>query len=439
MAIHKSRYEVGEDVFHFETQAHATKVYDRTGKELGTVADLLLEGKNVDGGEFKALKTTGIYSVKGVKGFPEGIPNDKRAILAIRSIGDTSKPDLIFYQVIGANGMIFENTIAGGKESGWVSGGVAIDNSITGINVNIGAMEALTTNQKGSLVEAINSVNDLVGANSSLITSLNNKFTKFEKHNHDDRYVKKTGGAIEGDLTLGNGNGLKLKNKDNVAVNFVNIDEENKVTVGDTSTPINISSKDGLKVNGHKVFTSENNGAGSGIDADKLDGLDSDQFARLGELNTFKKDLTIAHGAKLKIAQGGIDFTRNDGKVTSQIVGRTDGGLEIFNNDIKNIVVDSKGNTTLGSNLYLNAKLGEKRLLFKLNDKDQGIGLYRNSNSKYLGVFNYEDDKFIAQFGTGAGKDGVSFRQAIEVQGRKLFLQGSTPTGNIPAGSIWIS
>lgn len=444
MTIRKSRYEVADDIFHFETSGSLVQIFDREGKQLGNLNELCFEGKVIDGVDFKSIKTTGNYNVKGLKGVPSTIPADKRAILSIRSIGNPNNLDVIFYQIIGANGVISENTIAGGKESGWGNGGVTLDNAIKNITNNIGDTSKLTTKQK-DVVSAINEVITGIKSDRTAMATHVKDYIEFKKHNHDDRYIKKDGGAMDGNLTLKNGNGIQLRKADGKDINYVNIDKKDKVTMGDTSVHINIMSKNGLEVNGHKVFTSENAGEGSGIDADKLDGLDSKKFVRTDIDNQLYGNLHL-HNAKgimidinEKNVEGGICFRRKDGKNAATVHANAGGELLFFTNGVMNTKLKTNGTVNTKSNIELDISSGEKRVVFKLNDSDAGIGLYRNKNSGYLGIYDWAKGNFIAQFGTGKDKNAVGMNQAPYIQGRRLFLQGGQPSGDIPVGSIWVS
>src|SRR5699024_6903910 len=78
----------------------------------------------------------------------------------------------------------------------------------------------------------------------------------------------------------------------------------------------------------------------------------------------------------------------------------------------------------------------ESKLLFKLASGDKGIGFVRNNGDKNLRMYNYTSGSTV--FTVAENDNVLQLQREVQIQGRKLFLQGSTPTGNIPVGSIWI-
>lgn len=441
MAIRKAQYTVGDDTLHFETQDRSVNILDPNGKTLGTLNELAFQGKQIENVDFRSIVGSGLYKVKGLTGVPTTIPVDKTAILQIRSIGDPNKPDVIHYQIVGPNGVIADNTIAGGKETGWSSGGVTLETALQSISNTLGDVSLLKTSAKN----LVSSINEVIGTNAITDKSIVDLSKKFTDHNHDKAYLGLNGGTLNGNLLFANNNGIRLKKSDGAEINFANIDDKDKVTMGDTSVHINLMSKDGLEVNGYKVFTSQNSGEGSGIDADKLDGIDSKQFARTDQTNEMYGNIHL-HDAKgliidinEKDVEGGIVYKRANQTTIASIHSNVSGELLFYNNGTQNTKLKSNGTIYSKANIELDASSGEKAIIFKLNAADKGIGFYRNNSSKYIGVYDWQNDNFIVQFGSGKNMDAVSFNQAPYISGRRIFLQGGTPSGDIPAGSIWVS
>ena len=122
MAIKRAKYWNNHNVFHFETDDRQVLILDKNNNTIGTLREMLFTGKVVSGGNFKDIKHSGVYRVKGLQGMPSNIPADKECILAVTAVGDVNNPDMILYRLISPNGVITENTVSGSQASGWMSG-----------------------------------------------------------------------------------------------------------------------------------------------------------------------------------------------------------------------------------------------------------------------------------------------------------------------------
>lgn len=77
MARIQSKYRINHDVFHFETDDKQVLILDKNNNSLGTLREMLFTGKTINGGNFRDIKHSGVYRVKGLQGMPDNIPSDK--------------------------------------------------------------------------------------------------------------------------------------------------------------------------------------------------------------------------------------------------------------------------------------------------------------------------------------------------------------------------
>lgn len=409
---------------------------------LGTLNELAFKGKVVENVDFHTLKHTGVYNVKNLGGIPSNIPNDKRAILSIISVGNTDNPDVILYRLIGANGVITENTIAGNSESGWGTGGVSLKNTIENINNSIGRLNELRTQAK----DVSGAINEVLNKANGIDWNLGQLKKEYASHNHDDRYVLKHGDTLEGNVVVGNNSSFKVMNNGGKQYNFSRLDGSDHMVLGDQAYHISIQSKDGLEVNGHKVFTTENSGEGSGINADLLDGIDGRNFARRDDSNDMYGELNLMDGHTLNIfsranASGGrddstINFMRGtDGRRAGYI--RTVGDRLALGLGDREIWSYNQYNSVTNNDIVLNAQRdSEVRMQFGHDGNRIGF-YYSNTSRQELGIYDWGKNNWVMTL-YKEGRPDLQTPNAPMFQGRRIYLQNNQPGGNIPYGSVWI-
>ena len=431
MSTHNSRYSVGDEIYHFETEGKSVVIYDDNKNALGTLNDLGFKGKVVENVDYKTIKTTGVYNVKGLKNVPTNIPSDKRAILSVTAIGDTNNPDVIFYKLIGANGVITENTVSGSSSSGWGNGGVTLENTINTIKTDLNNTKADLNNTKGDLGNAKQSLNDLTG--------------KFNSHNHDGRYISRGGDTIQGNFAVKAGSGYQFVRQNGQYVNMANVGSDDNFNLGDGNLHLQINSKNGMEVNGHKVYTTENAGEGSGIDADKLDGINSSSFVRKDNYNVINTTLDVRNKGNVLVTvddnyDSGLYFRRNDDFRVAGVLAKPNGEMSFQNYGGESAKFMADGVLKLNIGQYLVAETNKKAYLeFRQHSWTSGIG-FQMDDKDSLHVVNWKSgDKNIMDFGYGKNGEAIYINESPYIRGRRLFLQDDTPSGDIPNGSIWIS
>lgn len=376
MGTKRAIYWKAGNKVHFETDDKAVKIIDDNNNEIGTLKQLAFEGKPVSNISYRDIKRTGIYMVHGFKDrdLPTGVPNDKNCILSVTAVGaDPNNPDVIFYKIITPAGKTIENTVSGSVQSGWGEGGIDLRNTINTINNSIGRASDL-----GGVTIA-----QYAKDNRNKITSLdsreNSHYQEFKNHNHDDRYVRKTGDAINGGITFGSSGKTAS----------IGFDETGKFVIGGNTQQTEIKGKGSLLYNGQSVLTSS-----SYIDADAVGGHSASDFIIDGGLS--------GDGIKLS-GEAAISAYNRTGKLYFGEDGTVNlrngqSGLELYNS---------------GFALYGN-----------------GVTLSHNGVVDWHGVT-------VMKWDTTSADPGVSFEYAPLITGARLFI-GQDPAGWIPDGSVWI-
>lgn len=443
----ESQYQHGNAVYYFETDDRSVKILDENNNELGTLDQLAFNGKPVTGGDFKDIQHTGIYKVKGLSGLPNNIPADQECMLSVQSIGN----GLRLYRLIAPNGIIIENTVAGNSQSGWGSGGIGLRNTIDSINHSLGSINDLQTENK-NLTAAINEVLAKAKADQ---TANNNRLEKLENKNFDSRYLMQTGGKMTGNVVMRNGYAYQFETSKGLTADLGYMDDHDKVHVGAWNYPLELNGKGDLIYNGAKVFTDQNAGKGSGLDADKLDGLDSNAFVHTSGSDTKYGPLQLYESRlDFKLKDGddhatGLTFTNKDNKVVSEILVTGIGDIR-FNPGGKNFktppfTFDQLRNFVQYGGAHV-IRSAEPNLNFQTWDEDtgefdSGVGFFKPSwDSGSLAVGNWNTRDVVAQFAFGKNHEAVRLAHSpyIGEHNRRLFLQDEQPTGEIPYGSIWI-
>ena len=444
MSIKKSIYKIkgknGYDSYHFESDTDQIQVLDSNNNVLGTIKEFAQEGKVVTSGKITDLKVNGLYRIKNVTGLPPEVDGGKISILSITGVGSITAPTLVNYQLITENGSIFNKMVVPGKSSTeWSSGGTKLQNSINTLISNFGTLSSLNTSSKTTMVGAINEVNTNLKSLKSLYDKHVTDYNTFKNHNHDERYIKKSGDKISGDLSFSVGTGIKAFNADGIAFNVIKQNSGGELEVGNKNTPINLYGSN-IYHNGKKIWTETNDGKGSGLDADKVQGLDASEFAQLSKRNDFKNDVAVREGKSIifqsNSASSGV-FWRNEKGDTLGSIKNDNNTLNFYNGTTLNTQILSNGTIVSKGKLEFDATKTEGHVNIRISAKDKGMGMYRNNSSKYLGFYDWDRSKRLAYFDN---KDGFMYLDnAPSITGRKLFLQSATPGGSIPEGSIWIS
>lgn len=455
MAIKRAKYWNNHNVFHFETDDRQVLILDENNNTIGTLREMLFTGKVVSGGDFKDIKHSGVYRAKGLQGVPSDIPADKECILAVTAVGDVNNPDMILYRLISPNGVITENTVSGAQASGWMSGGVGLQNTIKGINGSLGEVSRLETKAK-DLASAVNELNSLAHGTEGDLQKLNQRFNG---HDHDDRYVNQTGDTMSGDLAMANGGHYHVFNKAGARANFGYMDGNDVLTVGDSRYPLRLVGNGNLTFNGKSVFLAD----GSAKNADKLNGLTSDAFIQVNENDVKRGNLGFSPNHHIEFDVSGTDKrlinlkSGNDqiGTFTSDSQGNVfykSGQSEFAFKGHDNVM---ELNHTWGINLqnHINDNF-EPRIVWRRLDEnnapmDGGIWLcqpakwggWSDDEKKHTVVWwNGRTNQQIAQY--GFGRDGEAVRifhsPYIGEHASRLFIQNEQPSGDVPYGSVWI-
>lgn len=444
MAIKQAQYKItlanGEDIYHFETDDNMVKIVDGNKNVLGTFKEYGMEGKVVTSGAFTDLKVTGIYKVTNLTGLPSGYAIGKMSILSVKAVGRVGNPDLISYDLFSQTGDVYHNVVLGSTPTGWTSGGTTVKNALSTLTNGIGDLTKLNTTAKGSLVNSVNEVSLKLNSTASTLTTLTSDFATFKGHNHDDKYVIKSGDTMNGNLVMSNAKRVQFKSTTGSVVNLIGANEKNEILLGNANTPLMIYGSKAT-FNGSEIWHEGNDGSGSGLDADKLDGIDSSQFSQLAKENIFTKNQIFNQAVILGSNGSGynrIIYKDSNNKEITALKFEDNGKMVIQVKDGANdIEVHPDGHIVTPSDITISSKDKWAGLRFSRDGVKKGIGFEIDRGSGNLAFHNWDNDKtgFYFDYDTGT----IEFSSAISISGRKLYLQSSTPTGSRKTGDIWIA
>lgn len=438
LAIFKSQYNIKNksgqyDTYHFESSQGQIKVIDKNKNIIGTLEEHMFTGKLVQDVDIKTIKVSGMYKIRNLTGLPAGVSGDKIHILSVKAIGEINNPEVINYQIIEQNGSVHNKTIVGAVESLWSNGGTSLQNVINGLINDFGNKHNLITKDRANLVSAINEVKSDFNNLSSNFGDNKSDFDSFKNHNHDGRYLRSdTTSALMSVVAVEQNGGLGVKRGSGKVDNLVKVNSDGGVEIGNVDSSINIYGANNFLYNGQKVWTEVNDGHNSGLDADKLDGLEAISFAQKTEANIFTREQSFKGGANL--TDSAINWNNGSVKFNPTAINVSNSGKNVLS-------IGVNGRQTLsGTDLIANYSGGTETLLnFKLSAGEKGIGFVRNSGNTDLRLYNYNVGASGAEVFRVKQSDNVAeFAREIQISGRKLYLQSSSPTGAIPEGSIWI-
>lgn len=415
------------ETIHHETSAKQVKLFDEKMKEIGNLEGVL-NGKDTGQAEVDILtmKYSGSHIVRKMKNPPKPIGNI--TILQSLAVGSLGSPDFVHFTLTYPSGEVFNATVVGSKSSGWSSGGQALKESLDLTNTEVAANKTA------------------IAANEKILSTLKISHEKlssdFTGHNHDSSYLKLSGGTVTGDIGLRHGGSFKFVSAQGDKKDFATYSVANGAVLGDATVSLEIKSKNEIKHNGKKLWSEVNHGKGSGLDADKIHGVSGNDIAQLTKLNRFKQETYIDNGKSLSFqssgAISGIYWLNDNGATRSSIRSTSDGSIQFYGTGgASSTKVDGSGNIVSSKALYFNSSLGENKIVYQLSGTDKGMGMYRNKNSQYLGFYDWNKSKRLGYFDHVNGN--LYLDESPSIKGRKLHLQGSTPTGSHKVGDIWIS
>ncbi|HDR7066876.1 TPA: hypothetical protein QCW42_003982 [Bacillus cereus] len=451
MVIKKSKAKIHNgtdyDTLHYETQAEQVKIVGTSGIT-SDFNEMFLLGKLLQGVNLNTVKENGLYRVKGCTNSPSGMVTTTTYLMKVDAVDTVALQT--FYDHAGND--THQRAIVGNTVGAWSAGGKKTNDAIATINASIGSIASLKTSDKTSVVSAVNEVQTEVDValkkasdNATAIAQLGKDSTN---HNHDNTYLKLSGGSLSGGLSVANNQSISGKNTGGSAINIGRISVANAVIIGDTSaqTVIHTNTKKTLKfydgIEEHSVWHTGKMGSGSGLDADKLDGIHANQFARVDEEPNFQKNLIMTDGKDIVLRAPA-------GSMNSGDLVFAEGG----NGEIGRVFVDSSGTLVMRSQYYgdmrvrhdgvitseygmeFNSKNKETDLKFRADDGDKGMGFYMNNNSKQMGLYDWNNDRYF--FTANRNESMMEFNNQIRIQGKRLHIRGDAPSG-ASYGDIWI-
>lgn len=443
--VKNAKYHVSDngkwEVVHYETSDEMVKFLDENGNEIGTLQDLANGGKILDSVDPSTVKYSGVYRITNPTGAPSNFADGQTAILSVQAVGPVGNPDFVHYTLIHQDGSIYDSTSVGAVASGWTSGGKSMEETVGDIKDKLGEIGILSTTAK-NVTGAINEVLTHSKTVKTDLANLKKDYATYKSHNHDSTYVKLSGGNLTGNLSMLAGKSYRFRSAQGTQINFASYTADVGYKIGDANTVMNVASKSNLTHNGKKIWTEANDGKGSGLDADKLQGVAATGYALLSRGdNKFTGDISVWSGKSLLFKTNGTNsgiFWRDERNNTKASIKHGGNGSILFaNGGTVHQRIESNGVWTGGKPIELNAANNQCHFKIKLSSSDEGMGMYRNTNSKYLGFYNWKRDKRLAYF--DEADDTFNIDYAPRIQGRRLWLQSGTPSGSHKTGDIWIS
>lgn len=435
MTIRRAKYNVqgtnGTDNIYFETDQQSVKVLDGSKNSKGSIDDYLFKSKTVTSGAITSLKVSGNYRVKGLSDMPAGLSSTVYHMLEVTSVGaDINNPTMTKYTFTDSlTGKSYERTSIASSQ--WKLVGSSLQDSLTDLTNNVGNAKDLKTTSK-SVTGAINELLSKINTASSSVNSLKNESST---HNHDSRYVLKDGDSkVNGNVGLFYGKSLTATDASGNKKNLVGTGTNGTVNVGDVNAITNLYGQGNqLKYNNNKLWHDGNDGKGSGLDADLVQGKDGSKLVSVDDANSFTKlnrfEKGISLGSDITWAKGSAKFTVN-------------GGVDFYAGEHSPLSLNINGMMKSGR-LILDSVAGfEPELRFKTSNGYAGIAW--SKQWKELAFQNWAGNRTV--FSIGDESDFPNFNRSIAIRGKKVFIQGSDPvndvdawSGAIPEGSIWFN
>lgn len=427
--------------YHYETQAGQVKILDSTGNIVSSVEEMLLKGKEVASVNLNTLTSTGMYRVKNCTGSPVSMPSEIPYLFTVESTGDISKQT--FYDMLKSTlyvRVIYQKTVGE-----WTAIGKVVSDDILNVKNAVGTMSSLKTKANSDLVNAINEVNALSKSNSLEIADLIRAQTESTP----------MASQMSTFSLVGQGSNFEVENEESYlgrstggrSLNIGKIDSLNNVVIGDEladSTIIQakkgvISVNDGTKV--QKLFHTGNMGIGSGLDADKVQGVLGQNLARRDVDNYLKGDQFIQDGKRLVLKSselnsqsGSIKFVDSKNETLGEISTSASGDLLFQAGAIVHHSMKSTGELLSHHNHVLDNTHRDVGIKWRKSPLDKGVGF---SLARATDKLNLQDwEKGTSIFSVDRADGVVNFANGIMVQGKKIKFQLEMPTA--PAkGDIW--
>lgn len=434
MDILNSQYKIknksGEyDVYHFESNQNMVKVLDEKDNELGNLGELIFSGKRVMSGDISDIKVPGLYNIKGVSGLPNGLQSNKSYMLQVEAVGPIGDPSLINYKIIDDKGSIYYKTTTSSNASDWSNSGTSASKTMDRIVDTVGDLDNLVV-QRSNIINALNDIDNQLKQHDDKITSNTNTLLN---HNHDSAYISLGKPSdVKTTVNMVYNSGFNAKSLDGKTVdNLISVDKNGRLLIGSKNRPLTIEAKNLSFGSNEKIWTSENDGDGSGLDADRLGGKKSTAYALKDGNNNFTGDNSFFGKFKLKkdtsLGIGGLTGTTKD---KGMVIYDSNNG-ELFG------LSEGIGINTYGIKLTSNNKTESHITLAQGGSDLSGVSLRMNRNSGDLDFVNNRNRSTVASI--KKRNSHMSFSNGIEIDGKKLYIQDREPSGtNHPIGSIWI-
>lgn len=420
MTVFKSEYRIAngenyEDIHYFKTSADMVVLEDGRNIE-----DVLVDGLGYTGQDLAIFKKEGKYLVTNSVGLPEGLAGGETYLLKVNTVGGNVWQRLFDHK--GKN--VYTRVVTSTGVSEWTNGGSGLDKSVSELK---SSME-LVNNTVKTHSEKINEHNTKI---ENIISELGEEVTA---HNHDERYVKMTGGVYTGTVSVEQGQGWGVQSTSGVTNVALRMDSSNNTIVGSENYNTIIESNGNPKVKtASGTFDILHKGLGS-IDADTLNGKRASEFMTTSSQNEFTAQQTITNfGLSLKNSSTGLTFKDSNNVVVGKFMTDGNGDMVFQTQYAEHLRLRNSDKAVMTRNKLIIQGDGEFRFAMKFSSTDEGVG-FVSSNASGVKFTDWGNGKTI--YNVNRYNNEVEFTNSIRVNGRRLSI-GVIPS-NPSVGDVYI-
>lgn len=416
MTIVKSQYRIANgtnynNIYHFETDSEQVLMSD------GRILENVLYGESVSNQNLSILKKEGKYLVTNCIGLPDGLTLTDTYLLKVFTVGETVWQTL--YDHNGNN--VYTRCMTNIGFSVWSNGGKSIQEGVTSLKNDVSVLNATVKTHSEKIEEHNGKIENIIKEMGEEVTA----------HNHDERYIKITGGVFTGDIALDNGTSLLGNATSGQSHELIKLNSYNGVEVGNNITKTTIKGSGDIAVeDGTGSYTLIHTG-----NIERLNGVQTSNLAKLNEANEFESQQTIVNsGLSLKTSATGLTFKDSGNNVIGKMfMNSTDLVVQVAYSEVLRLRSSDKALIT--NNKFILQGNGEFRLAMKYSSSDDGVGFVANTSSSVRFIDWGNGGRTIWE--VDRTSNVVNFANSIKVGGKKLTI-GYQPS-NPSVGDIYIS
>lgn len=420
MTIVKSQYRVAngtnfDNIYHFETDSEQVLMAD------GRSLEKVFNGESISNQNLSILKKDGKYAVTNCLGLPDGLTISETYLLNVFTVGETVWQTL--YDHKGNN--VYTRCMTNIGFSVWSNGGKSIQEGVTSLKNDVSVLNDTVKTHGEKIEQHTTKIENIVKEMGEDVTA----------HNHDERYMKISGGVFTGEVALNNNYSLMGNSSGGQSHSLIKMNSSNGVEVGNGSSKTTINS-------GGEIVIQDGTGTHNLVHSgnlekytDGLGGTKDTDVAKLNASNVFSGQQTIENsGLSLKTSATGLTFKDySDNVIAKMNMSSTDLVFQVANTEVLRLRSSDKALIT--NNKFILQGNGEFRLAMKYSSSDDGVGFVASTSST-VRFTDWGTNRTIWEVNRTLNE--VAFTNSIKIGGRKLTISTSAPSS--PSyGDIWIN